>query len=296
MKYLNLDESINIGGHKVSVNDLYQLQQSTNHVGQAICESFGAEGAGGRIISGVVLTDNPTDIAYTGGWMIKGGLLYKVNPLPTTTKIGGYVVWFIFKKTNTYPVVPYQSGVNHQVHQQREVDIVYINTLPSGTIHIDYTTPFSVADGRIEDIAAQADASTAAIAALLAAYNAPWTELDGTGIQLLAYSGAGGINLNSRFRWKISGSVLHFHCHLMLLSPSPTTFSYKFPTPLQALLTDVTMASILARDTRDTLQPCAVSFTPVAGVVPALISFVRSHANTAANTISFQAFFQITPP
>lgn len=296
MKFLNLNEAINIGGHKLSINDLYHLQKSNEQVAQAICESFGAEGAGGRIITGVVPTDTLTTIAYTAGWMIKGGLLYKVNPLPTTTKQAGYLAWFVFKTTNTYPAVPYQSGVNYQVHQQREVDIVYVNTTPLGTINIDYASPFSISVKRIEDIATQADASTAAIAALLAEYNAPWTELAGSGVSGLVYSGSFAISANSKIRYKILGSVLHLHVHLELLSPSIASFSIRFPTALQSLITNVTMPSILARDTRDTTLPCAVSFTPVAGAVPALMSFVRSHANNAANTVSFQAFFQITPP
>jgi len=89
MKFLNLDEVINIGGHRLSVNDLYQLQSANEQLARAICESFGAEGAGGRVISGVEFTDTGTHISYTAGWLVHNGLLYKVNALSSTLKVSG---------------------------------------------------------------------------------------------------------------------------------------------------------------------------------------------------------------
>ena len=38
MRYLDLDEVVNTGGHRFSVNDLYQLQESNTQIAQAICE------------------------------------------------------------------------------------------------------------------------------------------------------------------------------------------------------------------------------------------------------------------
>lgn len=300
MHFLNLNESVNVGGHRISVNDLYQLQTANEQLGQALCESFGAELVGGRIIAGVVYSESgapsPTHFAYSGGWMVKGGKIYKVNPLASTAIVGGFSVYFNFKTLNTFPLVTYQSGGTHQVHQHHEVDITYSNTTPSGTVNVDYTTPVVIAADRISDIISESAASTAAIAALLANYNIPWTQRDGAYIAAnsLLYSGMSSILSTSRLRYRKQGSVLHLHVKLDLPSPSATNFQIKFPSDIQSLITNVNIPSILARDTKDTTQPCAVTITPIAGVVPALMTFARSHANTAANTISFMATIELT--
>lgn len=290
MKHLNLDEIINIGGHRLSLNDLYQLQKANEQLAQAICESFGAEGVGGRVISGVELTDTPTEIAYTAGWMIKGGLMYKVNPLPTTTKQIGYYALFIFKKTNTYPAVTYQSGSVYQIHQQREVDIIYTNTLPSGTINVDYTSPFSVTFKRISDITTELDSVSQTV-------NNGWITHDQSYIQTnLLYFGVTAVASGTFLKYKKMGRTLFLNANIVLAAPSPQNFSIAFPTAISPKIA-ANHALIVATDTKGFADSSWVTFAVEVtspSYIPALIVFQRSHADTALNAVSFSTVLELT--
>ena len=241
----------------------------------------------------LVKTETPTDISYTGGWIFSQGYIWKVNSLPNEAKQGGFSIFFIFKEDNSYPPVTYQSGSSNQVHIERVVDIVYQNTLPSGTIHVDYTAPIYVYEDRIEDLIVNIAANTASRVGL----DTAWTELDGTAIAGLVYSGGSfSIASSSRLSYKIVGSILHLQLSLILNSPSPSSFSIKFPSFTGVQIKDAIHPSILALDTFDTQQPCAVDFSAevvTPSPIPALMTFTRSHADTTTNTVSFMATLEV---
>jgi hypothetical protein len=294
MKFLNLDEAINLGGHKISLNDLYHLQAANQQLGQMICESFGAENLGGRIISGVVRTTTgsptPTHFSYTGGWMVKGGKIYKVNPFPSTALGGGAIVWFEFKTINTYSPVMYQSGGSYQVHQEHQVDISYSVSPPAGTLNVDYTSPFVVYENRIEDIIADVAANKSAI-------NDAWTLLDQSYVQTnLLHSGITSVASGTFIKYKKIGSSLFLNVNIVLSSPAPQNFSLKFPVALSPLIAS-NNPLIFATDTKAINEPAWVSFSKeviIPSPVPALMVFLRNHADTTLHALSFSTVLELT--
>lgn len=290
MKELVLNESVNLGGHRFSVNDLAQLSAANIQLGQIIGKLVGEEGPGGTVLVGVRETTTATDISYTGGWIYKGGHMWRVNPLPTTPTVSGHVIIFDYKIVNGSPVtVSYQSGGQFNVHIERQVDILYttIANAPTGVLNVDYTLPFYVKFERLEDLISRTAVNTTHRQAVEAA----WTELQGPAIALLV-QGAVAILADSRIRYKVIGKTALLQVSIVLVSPSPRNFAIALPTALN--IKNVIQPSVVALDTRNSTQTCAVSFSPASGSTPALMNFERGHNNTAQNTVSFNAILELT--
>ncbi len=297
MHFLNLNESVNVGGHRILINDLYQLQTANEELGQVFAESFGSTGSAGRILAGAIYTTvgspTPTSVSYSAGWMIFNGKIYKINALPSTPYILGAIIWLEFKTENTYPPVTYQSGAIYQVHQHHEVNVTYSVTPPSGTIFIDYVPAISVSQRRISDIITQADASTTAITD----YNATWTLLDQSYVQTnLLHSGITSVASGTFIKYKKIGSSLFLNVNIVLSSPAPQNFSLKFPVALSPLIAS-NNPLIFATDTKAINEPAWVSFSKeviTPSPIPALMVFLRNHADTTLHAVSFSTVLEIT--
>lgn len=287
MKELKLDESVNIGGHRYSVNDFKHLSAGLQQLVQAYGSSFGAEGPGGNILVGVELLSTATQISYTGGWMYKDGKLWKVNPLPAQNIVQGHLIAFVFKTVSTYPALTYQSGGQHQVHIERQVDIVQVSSLGTlGQLNVDFTIPFYVSNKRLTDIIAEVEANKAHRLQAEAA----WTVVTPPALNFLV-QGTTVINQASYIRYKVIGKQLYLQVSIQLEAPSPRTFAIKFPTGIY--IANAPQASIVALDTKDSTETCAVSFTAATNNNPALMNFSRGHNNTNQHVVSFTTILEL---
>lgn len=296
MKDLRLNELVNLGGHRFSVNDLSQLMQATQQMAQIFGESFGQAGTGGIALVGIKETTTATDISYSGGWLFKDGFMWKVNPLPPQTITAGQTIYFVFKTVNNAPPVTYQGGGQHQVHIERQIDILYTSSshpiISQGTLNIDFTSPFYVRFERIEDLINRLAANTAHRELV---ENAAWAELDGGSIanSLITTSSniPSGVAPNSRVRYKIIGKQLYLQVSLILTAPSPKDFSLNLPSTIE--LRNALQPSVLALDSIGSVQPCAVGFTANTSSSPAIMNFSRGHNDTTENTVSFFTILEL---
>ncbi len=129
MKRMNLDSSINLGGHKRSVNDLETLQGSIDDICQAIGLMLGNSGSA-AVLSELEIEDlgatynlnKPASVFYNGK-------LYRVNSVFGAAK-GGVGSEYKFEITTT-PLadnpVTYQSGASFNVHIEEEMELRHTN-------------------------------------------------------------------------------------------------------------------------------------------------------------------------
>lgn len=291
MRDIEFDESINLGGHRFSNNDIFQLKTAIQQLATAYAESFGTHGSGGIMLAGGKETTTATDISYSGGWLYHNGAFWKVNPMAAQTITAGHIILFIYKTIRNYTAVNYQSGASFQPHIERFVEVIYTdNSHPvlSGTLNQDFTLPFYVRFERIEDLINREAANTAHRELV----ERSWTELTETQLTSLVHSGMTGVGNGSRMRYKIIGKQCYIQMNLITSTVSATsTIAVKFPTGIS--LRTTTYPSIIAADSYNLLNPCTVHFSAASGSTPDLMTFSRSHTDTSQQTLSFNTVIEI---
>lgn len=291
MRDIEFDEGVNLGGHRLSNNDIFQLKTAIQQLGVVYAESFGIHGSGGIMLAGGKETTTATEISYSGGWLFHRGVFWKVNPMAAQTITAGYGILFIYKTVRNYTAVNYQSGAIFQPHIERFIDVVYTdNTHPvlTGTLDQDFTYPFYVRFERIEDLVKRAAVNTTHRELVQSA----WTELTESQITPLVHSGMSGSGVGSRMRYKVIGKQLYIQMSLITSTVGATpTIALKLPTGIS--LKNTTYPSILAADSFSLLNPCTVHFSAATGGTPDLMTFSRSHTDTSQKTLSFNTVIEI---
>lgn len=289
MRGIEFDELVNTGGHRISNNDIFQLKVALEQLGQVFGESFGLIGAGGRVLAGVKETTTATDISYSGGWLFRQGVFWKVNPMAAQTLAAGHSIYFVYKVTRNFAPVHYQSGAIFQPHIEREVDILYTTSsnpiISTGINGVDFTIPFYVRFERIEDLIREMNANTSQREQV----ESSWVELTAPEISSLVL-GSYTVGVGSMFRYKTIGKQLFLNISVILPSTAPLAFTVNLPNGIN--LRNSTQPSILAFDSIDVTKPCAVHFAP--GVTqPSVMNFARTHSNTALASISFSTILEL---
>lgn len=288
MRDIEFNESVNLGGHRITNNDIFQLKTAISQLAQVYAESFGIHGAGGIVLAGVKETLTATEISYSGGWLFHQGAMWKVNPMAAQTITTGHTIYFIYNTIRNYPPFNYQSGVTFQPHIERTIDIEYRNTPPAGTTNNDFTLPFYVRFERIENLIQRAAVNTTHRELV----ESPWTELTEAQLTPLVHSGMTGTGNGSRLRYKVVGKQCYLQMSLITSTVGATpTIALKFPTGIS--LRNTTYPSIIAADSYNPLNPCTVHFSVASGNTPDLMTFSRSHTDTSQQTLSFNTVIEI---
>jgi hypothetical protein len=136
MKRLNLDSSVNLGGHKRSVNDLQQLQESIYDSVRALAYAIGGDSASPLILGDFQLRDNGSTFDLEAGCAVfYNNKVYFVPPAAAQPlSIGGVYKFQIVTTTGPNNPVTYQSGVNFNVHLDEVMNLVHTTTVGASYI------------------------------------------------------------------------------------------------------------------------------------------------------------------
>lgn len=163
MKKLNLNPTSNLGGHRLSVNDLYTLQQGNDNLGTLIASILGTAPSGGLVIAGAEqYSTDGSSFQTDAGWLYYNNEIWRIVAVPTTaipTPNTGALYLKLNKAPLNTPVV-YQSGAQFQVHVENQAILEWYGSPPSG----DYIPMANVSFDNIK--------------AAFAPIEAAWTEID----------------------------------------------------------------------------------------------------------------------
>lgn len=123
MHKLDLQELSNIGGHRLSVNDLFVLQESIKDVSKLVAELLAPIPATGLMVAGGTnYLHEATNFQIDAGWLHQGGELWRVIATPATviTPPSTGNLYFRLNKVPVFPTVVYQSGGTFQVHIENQ--------------------------------------------------------------------------------------------------------------------------------------------------------------------------------
>lgn len=136
MHELNIDPSVNIGGHKRSLNDLYYLQLSTFDVADAIAFLI-ANGGNSTILSALQIDDRTNDFDLElPVYVYHQGKVYRADARFAAAKTAGGA--YKFRIDNTFQEdnpVTYENGTQYNVHVNRTMTLVH--TTQTGNEYVE---------------------------------------------------------------------------------------------------------------------------------------------------------------
>lgn len=128
MNRLNLDEAVNLGGHKMSLNDLNTLQLSTLDVAQALAYLIG-QGGNNVILSKLDIDDRTNDFDLELPAMVYyNNKVYRVDAAFAQAKTAGGAYKFrIDTAVDGDNPVDYEDGSQYNVHIEETMTLVHTN-------------------------------------------------------------------------------------------------------------------------------------------------------------------------
>lgn len=153
MHFIDLDEAVNLGGHRFTLDDLAYLQRSVLDAVQAMAYIHGS-GGNPAILSDLQITDNGTTFDLEKPAMVYySGKVWEVDPEYGVTKgTGGEFKFQLFTEVNPNNPVTYGSGEQFNIHKNQKMKLVYTNltgsdyvplTAFTGSSWIPYTPTIS---------------------------------------------------------------------------------------------------------------------------------------------------------
>lgn len=117
MERLNLDPTINIGGHPVTVNDFFTLQRAIDQTNDALANLLYRNNTNKPlVVSGCQNWSNGSNYRIDAGTIFYNAKMWTVPETPNTPTPVGHTVYLEFVETPTFPAAIYQSGQVFQVH------------------------------------------------------------------------------------------------------------------------------------------------------------------------------------
>lgn len=137
MKYLNLDESTNVGGHPFSLDDLKYLQDGIFNAVEALAFIHG-NGGDPALMSDLQVTDNGATFNINKPAVVYySGKLYRIEPefnvAKTIASGSAYKMQLVTVAHSSNPVT-YESGNQLNVHKNEYMKLVYTNLTGSDYI------------------------------------------------------------------------------------------------------------------------------------------------------------------
>jgi hypothetical protein len=141
MRKLNLSPVANIGGHRLSVDDLATLQNGNNDLASIVAGLLGSIPVGGLIVAGSdAVINTGSAFGINAGWLHQGGEMWRVVAVPSTaiSPPNTGALYFKLNKTPIGTPVVYQSGASFQVHVENTATLEWHATTPIGTNYIPF--------------------------------------------------------------------------------------------------------------------------------------------------------------
>ena len=208
MKKLNLNPTSNLGGHRLSVNDLYTLQQGTDNLATIIASILGDVPSGGLVIAGAEQYSNDGSSFQTDvGWLYYNNEVWRIVAVPTTA-ISPANTGALYLKLNKAPLNPsvvYQSGTQFQVHIENQAILEWHGSPPSGS----YIPMSNVSFDNIK--------------AAFAPIEAAWTEIDTVNLSTYLRTDNNPVKLdaaNSFYKYKQLGKTLFLQAKVTTTQPT----------------------------------------------------------------------------
>lgn len=273
MRKLNLNPSLNIGGHRLSVDDLSTLQNGQNDLAKVVAELLGTVPSGGLIIAGCdAVINTGSAFGINAGWLHQGGEAWRVVAVPSTaiTPPNTGALYFNLNKVPIGSPVIYQSGSSFQVHVENTATLEWHPSAPIGTNYI----PFS-------------GVSFANIKAAFAPLQSAWVSIPNA--QLTTYINTDNTpskldTANSFYRFKKVGKTLFLQVRAVLSNPT-NNIKILFAatnTPQNALNPAVWAVDTVAANNP---QKFGYNNTP-------LPNFEAARADSTVGTIDFQTIIE----
>lgn len=268
MRNLNLSPSVNLGGHRLSVDDLYVLQNGVLDIAKMVAELLGAVPSGGLMVAGGdQLFNDGTEFSINGGWLYYNGALWRV-PAVATTPIVPPNTGALYFKLNKEPIgsnVVYQSGAQYQVHVENKALLEWHASNPGGSY-------IPVSNVSFDNVRA-ATQQTGWV-------NVPQADLT---IYLRPDNNAAKLTAaQSFYRYKQIGKTMLLHVKATINAPSNTLWAY-VPSTQQT-----TQPRFFAYDTAPVGNIAPVVF--VTGGVP---YFRVDRPDSTVGEVEFQTFFEL---
>lgn len=130
MHRLNLKPGINLGGHRLSVNDLAYLDAGLEDLAASLHAILGGPDTP-CILSGFQLVDGASTFELLeDAYVSYGGEVYRVPAVPSTPKGGVGAAYKLEILTNVDPDNPvvYASGASFNVHTEKTMRLIHSNT------------------------------------------------------------------------------------------------------------------------------------------------------------------------
>lgn len=130
MHRLALKENTNLGGHRLSVNDLQYLDSGLEDIATSLDLIFG-DGSEPCILTGFKLIDGVSTFELQAdAYVSYGGELYRVPAVPSTAKGGVGATYKLEILTTVQPDNPvvYASGASFNVHIEKTMRLLHTNS------------------------------------------------------------------------------------------------------------------------------------------------------------------------
>lgn len=224
MRYLKLNPNTNTGGHRLSNDDIFTLNEALAQVVAAFGESFGSANLGGFLLSGAQMTIQNGQVAVSAGWLYHNQTLWRVPALPATPEDPTKTLYFTYQELPTSLPISYQNGTSRVVHFERVATVVYTRSVPSGTLYTNYAPYASVEPLRLSDLRTLIDANTNHRLLLEQA----WTNVSVTSLNN-ASGPLSSVGSDSYCRYKIVGKQLYLRMQVEVPAGNNLSFSLQYP-------------------------------------------------------------------
>lgn len=277
MKNLNLSPSINIGGHRLSVDDLFIAQESINNVAKLVAELLGEVPAGGLILAGAdQYTNTGTNFSINAGWLYYGGAVWRIVPVSTTPIVppNTGALYFKLNKAPINPPVVYQSGAQYQVHVENQALLEWHSATPLG----NYIPVSNISFDNIKNAFAPLQSAWQSIPNVqLTTYLRP----DNDALKL--------DTANSFFRYKVVGKTVFVQAKVQA-NTSVTAFYIYLPAVIAPAGTELPIIQVW-----DTQADFLTEKHPALILQTSPVKYFKATRSgyTGSGSISFQTFYEL---
>lgn len=138
MRFLDLDNAVNLGGHRLSVDDLQYLQDGIFDVVDAMARVIGS-GSTAAILSDMAITDNGTtfNVEKPAAVYYQGKVWLVPSASNQVKGAGGEYKFQLVTELGANDPVTYGSGAQFNVHKNQYMRVVYTNL--TGSDYVAFT-------------------------------------------------------------------------------------------------------------------------------------------------------------